>query len=71
MMDWLFSHTTIVSFAVLGGVSAMLASWYQARGDTSKPHARRWNILSYVFMAASIILFIGVGFYSAAMGARA
>lgn len=71
MMDWLFSRTTIVSLAVVGGVFAMLASWCQARGDTSKLSVRQLNIISYVFMAASMILFIGVGFFNAVIGASA
>lgn len=71
MIDWLFSRTTVVSLAVLGGVFAVLASSCKAGGDASKPYVRWLNIISYVFMAASMILFIGVGFYNVFIAARA
>ncbi len=64
MLDLLFSRITVVSLAVIGGVFAILASWRQSGGDKSKPYVRWLNILSYVFMAASMILFIGIGFYN-------
>jgi membrane protein required for beta-lactamase induction len=68
-MDWSLSRIAIVSLAVIGGGFAMLSSWCQARGDASKASVRRWNIISYACMAASMILFIGIGFYNF-IGAR-
>ena len=63
MIDFLFSRTTIVSLAVIGGVFSVLASWCKARRAVSEPGVRQLNIISYVFMAASIILFIGAGIW--------
>jgi hypothetical protein len=61
-MDWLFSRVTIITLAVLGGIFAFVASSLQARGLALVPRARKWNVLAYIFMAASMALFIAAGF---------
>jgi uncharacterized protein with PQ loop repeat len=62
MMEWILSRATIVTLAVLGGIFAGLASLLQARGSTFAPRTRQLTIAGYVFMAASMVLFVVAGF---------
>jgi hypothetical protein len=61
MPDWLFERSTVVSLAIIGGVISVLASVCQARGKLSETQLTWLNKAAYVFMAASIILFVGAG----------
>jgi amino acid transporter len=61
-MDWLFSRATIVALAVVGGVFSVLAWLRQTRGSETGWPAGWWSFIGYVFMAASIALFIVAGF---------
>jgi len=65
MIDWLLNRTTVISLAVIGGVFSVLASWCQSRGMVSEQKAIWLNKAAYIFMAASIILFIGSGLFGA------
>jgi peptidoglycan/LPS O-acetylase OafA/YrhL len=64
MPDWLLDRTTVIGLAVLGGVCSMLASWCQSREALAVPFAVWLGKASYVFMAVSIILFIGAGMFA-------
>lgn len=59
-MDLSFCRSAIASLAVNRGGCAMRLSWCQARGDVSKTKVKRRNIISYAFMATSMILFISM-----------
>jgi len=65
MPDWLFSRSTIIVLAVVGGVVSALTSWCRARGILSEPQITLLNKIAYAFMGASMILFVGVGFFGA------
>jgi hypothetical protein len=65
MPDWLLDRNTIIGLAIIGGVCSVLASWCQSRGAISKQNVIWLNKAAYVFMAASIILFIGAGMFGA------
>jgi len=62
MADWVLSRTAIIALAVVGGVSAGLAFLLQARGEANAARVRRQHQIAYVFMAASMVLFVVAGF---------
>ena len=61
-MEWLLSRTVVVGLAVLGGIFAVIASVSKTRPGSSPSRVRQWNMLAYIFMGASVLLFIIVGF---------
>jgi len=63
MMDWLVSRATIITLAVLGGIFAALASLLRTRGPEQATLVRQLNLVGYVFMVASMILFVIAGFW--------
>ncbi len=63
MPDWLVSRATIITLAVLGGIFAVLASLVRTRGPDQASRARQLNLIAYVFMVASMILFVIAGFW--------
>jgi len=63
MPDWLLDRTTIIGLAILGGACSMLASWCQSRETIAAPLAVWFGKASYLFMAVSIILFVGAGMF--------
>jgi hypothetical protein len=68
-MDWLFSRTTVITLAVLGGVFAVLASLLQSQGALPEPRVKQLYRIAYGLMIASMVLFVVAGFRaSAAVG---
>jgi hypothetical protein len=63
-MDWLLARPTIVGLAVAGGLLSMVAMVLRRRNGTAVL-ARRVDIAAYGFMAASMLLFVIVGFRAA------
>ena len=63
MADWLVSRATVITLAALGGIFAALASLLRMRGPEHEARVRQLNLIGYVFMAASMILFVIAGFW--------
>jgi len=63
-MDWLLTRETVVALAVLGAVGSVAASVLQAQGSIGPLRARQLNLAGYGFMAASMVLFLIIGFRS-------
>jgi uncharacterized membrane protein len=63
MADWLVSRPTIITLAVVGGVFAVLASLLRTRGPEHEFRVKQLNLVAYIFMAASMILFVIAGFW--------
>ena len=63
MLDLFLNRTTVVGLAIIGGVLSLLASWCQSRGSVSEQKIKWLNKAAYVFMAASIMLFISAGLF--------
>jgi len=64
MPDWLFSRPLVIALAVIGGAISLLVPWCKSRGVLTEQQLVWLNKASYVFMGASIVLFIGAGFFS-------
>jgi len=62
MPDWLLDRTTVIGLAIVGGACSILASWCQSREKLAR-FANGLNKVAYLFMAASIILFIAAGMF--------
>ncbi len=60
-MGWLFSREVVVTLAVLGGVFSLLAMLLQRRPGFPPGGVVLLNRVAYVFMGASIALFILAG----------
>ena len=60
-MELLLARPTVIGLAVVGGVLSVLAMLLRKRQGAQKM-ARQLDIAGYVFMGASILLFIIVGF---------
>ena len=65
MPDWLFSRPLIIVLAVIGGAISLLIPWCQSRGLLTEQQIVWLNKASYVFMGASIVLFVIAGFFIA------
>lgn len=61
----MFSRPAVIGLAVIGAACAGMASLLQARKGASASGVRRWNIVAYACMAASMALFIVAGFRGA------
>jgi len=57
MIETLFERSTVIGFAVIGGVLSLVASWSQSRGWVTEQQHNSLNKAAYGFMAASILLF--------------
>jgi uncharacterized membrane protein len=57
-VTWLLSREIIIALALLGGAASVLAIALQRRPNPSAATAKRLNLASYVFMGASVVLFI-------------
>lgn len=57
-MDWVLSRETMIALAVLGALSAVLATLPRVR---SSGHARKVTIAGYVLMGASMLVFVILG----------
>jgi hypothetical protein len=63
-MDWLFTREAVITLAVLGATASVIASILQTSGRISAVRAKQFNQTGYGFMAASMVLFIVIGFRS-------
>jgi len=63
-MDWLLTREAVITLAVLGAAASVTASFLQASGRIGTGRARQLNITGYGLMAASMLLFIVIGFRS-------
>ena len=61
-MEVLLDRRVVIGLAVAGAVFSTAASLLQARGSISAERARQLNLAGYALMAASMLLFIIVGF---------
>ena len=59
-MEWLLQRPVVVGIAVIGGVFALLAVLRQRRHGSDKL-VQKLNLVSYVFMGASVLLFLITG----------
>jgi predicted membrane channel-forming protein YqfA (hemolysin III family) len=64
MPDWLLDRSTVIGLAILGGICSLLASWCQSRESIPTQYASWFSKAAYVFMATSIILFVGAGMFA-------
>lgn len=67
-MNLLLDHTTIVTLAILGGIASALPATLKGYWDWKPETIRLWTVASYLFMAASVILFVAAGFITATPG---
>lgn len=65
MPDWLFSRSTVIALALAGGALSILASWCHSRNRVSEKQLHLLNRAAYVFMGASMILFVFAGLVGA------
>lgn len=63
-MDWLLTREAVITLAVLGAIASVIASILQTNGRISAERAGQLNKAGYGFMAASMLLFIVIGFRS-------
>ena len=63
-MDWLVTRETVITLAVLGAVASTAASALQVRNRISAARARQLNVVGYVLMGISMLLFIIAGYRS-------
>lgn len=65
-MEWLFSREFVIVLAVMGGIASGLASLLKARNLATEQRTSQLNVIAYVFMGASMLLFIIAGLRSTA-----
>ncbi len=65
-MEFLLNRTVVVTLAVLGALVSTAAALLQRRRMISESQAHRLNRLGYIFMGASMALFIAAGLLGAA-----
>lgn len=70
-MNLLLDHTTIVTLAILGGIASALPATLKGHWDWKPETIRLWTVASYLFMAASVILFVTAGFIGVTPGTGA
>jgi predicted membrane channel-forming protein YqfA (hemolysin III family) len=63
-VDWLVTRETVITLAVLGAVASTAASALQVRNRISAARARQLNVVGYVLMGISMLLFIIAGYRS-------
>lgn len=63
MPDWLFDRSTVIAFAVVGGAFSILATFSQSKGWGSKQQLHLLNRAAYIFMGASMVLFVFAGLF--------
>jgi len=67
-VNLLLDHTTIVTLAILGGIASALPAILKGYWDWKLATIRRWTLASYLFMGASVILFVAAGLFAATPG---
>jgi predicted membrane channel-forming protein YqfA (hemolysin III family) len=60
-MEVLLSRPAVVALAVLGAILAVAASLLRAGGRLNEAQAKRLNVVAYVVMGASMLLFALAG----------
>jgi predicted membrane channel-forming protein YqfA (hemolysin III family) len=60
-MEALLSRPAVVALAVLGAILALAASLLLASGKLDEAQAKRLNVVAYVVMGASMLLFALAG----------
>jgi predicted membrane channel-forming protein YqfA (hemolysin III family) len=60
-MELLLTKPVVVALAVLGAIIAVVASLLGAKGTLTQRQARRLNVIAYVVMGASMLLFALAG----------
>lgn len=60
-MEWLLHRSVVVGIAVVGGILSLFALLLQRQRHGSDKLVQKLNLLSYVFMGASMLLFIIAG----------
>jgi hypothetical protein len=65
MIELLLSRTSVITLAVVGAIFSGLAAVLQSRGHSPAVRVRQLNAIGYVFMGASMVLFIAAGFWRA------
>jgi predicted membrane channel-forming protein YqfA (hemolysin III family) len=60
-MELLLSKPAVVALAVLGAILAVAASLLRAAGKLNDVQAKRLNVVAYVVMGASMLLFALAG----------
>jgi len=61
-MDWVLTRETVIVLAVLGAIASVAASILQLSGRMDSGRAKQLNTAGYGFMAASMLLYVVVGF---------
>ena len=61
-MEWLLTRPVVISFAILGGACSLAAMLLKHKGRDII--ARKIDIVGYVLMGISMLLFIVIGFRS-------
>src|SRR5205823_10095741 len=61
LMELLLYRPTVVGLAVLGALLAVAASLLRAAGKLNEVQAKRLNVVAYVVMGASMLLFALAG----------
>ena len=59
-MDFVFSRPAVITLAILGAIVSTAATMLQARIGAAR--AKQLNRAGYVFMGASMLIFIIAGF---------
>ena len=59
-MDFVFSRPVVITLAILGAIASTAATMLQARIGARR--AKQLNRAGYVFMGASMLIFIIAGF---------
>ena len=60
-MDFLLTRPAVIGLAVAGALLALAASLHQKKGWVTEARAHRLNAAGYVFMGASMLLFVIIG----------
>ena len=60
-MEVLLSRPAVVTLAALGAILAVIASLLRATGKLNEAQAKRLNVVAYIVMGASMVLFALAG----------
>lgn len=63
MPDWLFNRSTVIALALAGGAFSLLASWCHSNNRVSEQQLHWLNRAAYLFMGASMVLFVCAGLF--------
>lgn len=65
MPEWLFARSTVITLALIGAAFSLLGSWSNSKGWVSKQQLHWMNRAAYIFMGASMVLFVFAGLLGA------